>query len=72
MKQARADHSLGSRALFAFQIGETEAHGGPSRDAQLGSLMQWEFQSAMMSWMKLFEEFCKAWAKSKGGGSRRR
>jgi hypothetical protein len=34
--------------------------------------MEWEVQSAMLDWMKLFEEFCKAWAKSKSGGRGRR
>jgi hypothetical protein len=67
---------LGSRALFAFQASETEELSDGSRiptsDAQLGALMQWEFQSAMLNWMKLFEEFCKAWAKTKSGRPRRR
>lgn len=62
---------LGSGALFAFQIGERANDGSPTPDALLGALMHWEFQSAMLNWFKLFEEFCKAWAKSKGGGKRR-
>jgi len=63
---------LGSRALFAFQAAEKLPDGEPTPEARLGALMEWERQSVEIATLKLLEEFCKAWAKSKGGGVRRR
>jgi hypothetical protein len=62
---------LGSRALFAFQIGETEEFvaldgtikRAPTENALLGALMRWEERNAIISFVEAFDAFLRALSK---------
>ena len=74
LKEARADLSLRSRALLAFQYRKTEVifdlegleRREPTVDAQLGALILAEEGSAQLSLVETFGKFVEAWAKVHG------